>query len=181
MKFAICSFFRKKSYRGKTFLSTLNCVYHQFKYQSYLTKSVIISESHDIFTNLALEDWLYQNCDFTNHQILLLWRNTSCVVIGRHQNPWLESNLQPNDDIILARRNSGGGAVYHDMDNLNLTFFTSRDFYDRRHNLEIMRRSINKEWGVKCEINSREDIVCNGFKVSFFLNYFVIEVFYLML
>lgn len=52
-----------------------------------IKKSVFISQSHDIFTNLALEDWLYRNFDFTTHHILMLWTNDPCVVIGRHQNP----------------------------------------------------------------------------------------------
>lgn len=52
-----------------------------------IKKSVFISQSHDIFTNLALEDWLYRNFDFTTHHILMLWSNDPCVVVGRHQNP----------------------------------------------------------------------------------------------
>lgn len=52
-----------------------------------IKKSVFISQSHDIFTNLALEDWLYRNFDFTTHHVLMLWSNDPCVVIGRHQNP----------------------------------------------------------------------------------------------
>lgn len=52
-----------------------------------IKKSVFISQSHDIFTNLALEDWLYRHFDFTAHHVLMLWLNDPCVVIGRHQNP----------------------------------------------------------------------------------------------
>lgn len=75
-----------------------------------ITKSVFISQSNDIFTNLALEDWIYKNNDFEKHHILLIWRNNPCVVIGRHQNPWLEANLEylRSNGIELARRNSGG-------------------------------------------------------------------------
>lgn len=75
-----------------------------------ITKSVFISQSNDIFTNLALEDWIYKNNDFDKHHILLLWRNNPCVVIGRHQNPWLEANLEYLEEkgIDIARRNSGG-------------------------------------------------------------------------
>lgn len=105
-----------------------------------VAKSVYISKCTNIFTNLALEDWLYTNRDFTNHQLLMLWRNEPCVVIGRHQNPWLECNFPvlPNLGAHLARRNSGGGTVYHDMENLNLTFFTARHDYCRRKNLELI-------------------------------------------
>lgn len=52
-----------------------------------IKKSVFISQSHDVFTNLALEDWLYRNFDFTTHHVLMLWSNDPCVVVGRHQNP----------------------------------------------------------------------------------------------
>lgn len=52
-----------------------------------IKKSVFLSQSHDIFTNLALEDWLYRNFDFTTHHVLMLWTNDPCVVVGRHQNP----------------------------------------------------------------------------------------------
>lgn len=52
-----------------------------------IKKSVFISQSHNIFTNLAFEDWLYRNFDFTKHHVLMLWSNDPCVVIGRHQNP----------------------------------------------------------------------------------------------
>lgn len=133
-----------------------------------IKKSVYISQSNDIFTNLALEDWFYRNYDFKNHHVLLLWRNNPCVVIGRHQNPWIECNvpvLEPNR-ISLARRNSGGGTVYHDPGNLNLTFFTPREHYNRRYNLDIMTRALFREFGLTAVINKKEDIIVqNEFKV----------------
>lgn len=135
---------------------------------NFLPKYVYISESNDIFVNLALEDWLYQNYDFSQQQILLLWRNKPAVVIGRHQNPWLEANvkLAEEKNVQIARRNSGGGAVYHDMENLNLSFFTSKESYDRKYNLKIITSSIKSEWGLNCEINNREDIVFDSKKVT---------------
>jgi hypothetical protein len=137
---------------------------------SDVVKSVFISQSSDIFTNLALEDWLYRNFDFTNHHILLLWRNSPAVVIGRHQNPWLEANtaILAEHCIEIARRNSGGGTVYHDNGNLNLTFFTPREHYNRRNNLQLISRALFREFGLETEISPREDLVINGcYKVSF--------------
>ncbi|XP_043253923.1 lipoyltransferase 1, mitochondrial isoform X1 [Colletes gigas] len=134
-----------------------------------IKKSVFISQSTDVFTNLALEDWFYRNHNFTNHHLLLLWRNDPCVVIGRHQNPWIEHNAQVAEKrgIALARRNSGGGTVYHDTGNLNLSFFTPRERYDRKYNLGIITRALYREWGVKADVNKREDIVVHGeYKVS---------------
>lgn len=132
-----------------------------------IKKSVFISQSHDIFTNLALEDWLYKNFDFANHHVLLLWANDPCVVIGRHQNPFTEANVSKLMDrgITLARRNSGGGAVYHDRGNLNCTFFTPRERYNRKYNLNIVTRALFREWAIKTEINDRDDIVIKNKKV----------------
>ncbi|XP_076755810.1 lipoyltransferase 1 isoform X1 [Xylocopa sonorina] len=138
-----------------------------------IRKSVFISQSTDVFTNLALEDWLYKNYDFTDHHLLLLWRNDPCIVIGRHQNPWIEHNTQVAEKrgIVLARRNSGGGTVYHDNGNLNLSFFTPRERYNRKYNLEIITRALYREWGLKADINKREDIVVEEkYKVSFHIS-----------
>ncbi|KAL1465265.1 hypothetical protein WDU94_004848 [Cyamophila willieti] len=137
--------------------------------ETKVQKSVFISQSSNIFTNLALEDWLYKNFDFTNHHVMLLWRNNPCVVIGRHQNPWQETNLGVlyDEGIEIARRNSGGGTVYHDPGNLNVTFFTPRERYNRRNNLDIISRTLEREWNIQTEINTREDIVYDGkYKVS---------------
>ncbi|CAH0695380.1 unnamed protein product [Spodoptera exigua] len=134
-----------------------------------ITKSVFMSQSTDIFTNLALEDWMYRNMDFTNHHVMMVWRNEPCVVIGRHQNPWLEANipLLNEREIALARRNSGGGTVYHDRGNLNITFFTPRERYDRKYNLELIKRALFRGFGIKSIINERQDmIVRDKYKVS---------------
>ncbi|KAI8438754.1 hypothetical protein MSG28_011158 [Choristoneura fumiferana] len=134
-----------------------------------VTKSVFMSQSTDIYTNLALEDWMYRNMDFSKHHVMMVWRNEPCVVIGRHQNPWLESNvpLLTEKDIALARRNSGGGTVYHDRGNLNVTFFTPRERYDRKYNLELIKRALFRGFGVKAVINERQDIIVRDkYKVS---------------
>lgn len=126
-----------------------------------IKKSVFVSQSTDVFTNLAWEDWLYRNYNFSNHHVLLLWRNNPCVVFGRHQNPWKECNVQTTEKrgIALVRRNSGGGTVYHDNGNLNLSFFTPRARYDRKYNLHIITRALFREWRLKSIVNERDDIV----------------------
>ncbi|KAJ2948117.1 hypothetical protein O0L34_g9915 [Tuta absoluta] len=134
-----------------------------------VTKSVFMSQSTDIYTNLALEDWMYRNMDFSNHHVMMVWRNEPCVVIGRHQNPWLEANvpLLAEREIALARRNSGGGTVYHDRGNLNITFFTPKERYDRKYNLELIKRALYRGFGVKTSINERQDIIVRDkYKVS---------------
>ncbi|XP_046978981.1 lipoyltransferase 1, mitochondrial isoform X2 [Vanessa cardui] len=134
-----------------------------------ITKSVFMSQSTDIYTNLALEDWMYRNMDFSNHHVMMVWRNEPCVVIGRHQNPWLEANVPflSEKEIALARRNSGGGTVYHDRGNLNITFFTPRERYDRKYNLELIKRALFRGFGIKSIINDRHDIIVRDkYKIS---------------
>ena len=76
-----------------------------------------ISTSRDIFSNLALEEYIYDNINMNKDNILLIWKNEPCIVIGRHQNPWDECNLPEAKkyNIHIARRQSGGGTVYHDL------------------------------------------------------------------
>lgn len=136
-----------------------------------IKKSVFISQSKDIFTNLALEDWLYHNFDFKNHHILMLWQSDPCVVIGRHQNPWVEANVAELPKITecgvqLVRRNSGGGTVYHDNGNLNMTFFTPCDRYNLKYNLEIVARSLFRNYNLKIDISPRNDLTYSNYKVS---------------
>lgn len=136
--------------------------------QNEIKKSVFISQSYDVFTNLALEDWIYRNYDFTNHHVLMLWANDPCVVVGRHQNPFMEANVSSliNNGVSLARRNSGGGAVFHDRGNLNCTFFTNRDRYNRNYNLNIITRALFREYAITTEISNRDDITLLGKKVG---------------
>lgn len=144
-----------------------------------VTKSVFISQSTDIYTNLALEDWMYQNMDFTNNHVMMVWKNEPCVVIGKHQNPWLEANIPAlaEKDIALARRNSGGGTVYHDRGNLNLTFFTPKERYDRKYNLEIIKRGLFREFDIKSVVNERQDIIVRDkYKVSFLIKHYLLLV-----
>lgn len=71
-----------------------------------------------------------------------------------------------NHGIELARRNSGGGTVYHDRGNVNLTFFTPRERYNRYYNLNIITRALFREWEIKADISPRDDITLHGNKIS---------------
>lgn len=131
---------------------------------------VLISKSKDIFVNLALEDWLYKNIDFTEKSILLMWTNGPAIVIGRHQNPWDECKLNVcrQQNVSVARRNSGGGTVYHDFNNLNCSFITSKVNYCRKRNLQFISDVLWENWSIQSEISSREDLVLKqtGEKIS---------------
>jgi len=140
---------------------------------SLLARSrVFVSSSYDIFSNLALEDWFYQNIDFSDgsSDFMFLWRNKPCVVIGRHQNVWAECSVNRAlaAGIKVARRRSGGGTVYHDTGNLNATFFTSRKNYNRKANLEMIADVLRLHCKDMVEVTKRDDIVLNSmYKVSF--------------
>ena len=75
----------------------------------------------DAWFNLAAEEYLLKNF---SEDIFMLWQNEPAVVIGKYQNIRAETDIEyaRQKRIRLARRYSGGGAVYHDMGNLNLTF-----------------------------------------------------------
>lgn len=129
------------------------------------TGLVLCSRSTDVYQNLALEDWIDANVDLQKRSVLLLWRNRPAVVVGRHQNPWTECSLPAMREagIPLARRRSGGGTVYHDLGNLNLTFFTSKKAYDRRRNLKVVTDALRLlQPGLDVRATDRFDILLNG-------------------
>ncbi|XP_048348645.1 lipoyltransferase 1, mitochondrial [Sphaerodactylus townsendi] len=128
------------------------------------------SLSQDVYQNLAFEDWIHDTLDLENQHILFLWRNSSAVVIGRHQNPWQECNLKMmrQKGIKLARRRSGGGTVYHDIGNINLTFFTTRKKYERMDNLRLVVTALKAlRPQLDVQATARCDLLLNGvFKIS---------------
>lgn len=132
-----------------------------------IRKSVFISQSTDIFSNLALEDWLYRNYDFSNHHVLLMWRNDPCVVIGHQRNPWKECNVQAAErkGALVARRSEDCDTIYHDNGSLSLSFFTPRDRHNRVYNLHIVARALFREWRLRSVIDKREDIIVEENKV----------------
>lgn len=131
---------------------------------------ILQSISSDVYQNLAVEDWIHDHMNLEGKPILFLWRNSPSVVIGRHQNPWQECNLNlmREEGIKLARRRSGGGTVYHDMGNINMTFFTTKKKYDRMENLKLIVRALNAvQPRLDVQATRRFDILLDGqFKVS---------------
>lgn len=127
---------------------------------------VLISETHDPWLNLAMEDYIFGEMEPRGH-ILFFWRNADTVVIGRHQNPWSECDLtkMEEDGVKLARRQSGGGAVFQDLGNSIFTFMSGREVYSKERNNEILTRAIGR-FGIHAQPSGRNDIVVDGRKIS---------------
>lgn len=120
---------------------------------------IYFSNSVNPWFNLAIEDWLFQDLADFDH-VLYLWRNDQTVVIGRSQNPWLECDLHSmeRDHIYLARRQSGGGAVFQDMGNTNFTLISKKEFYDKEANTKIILDAL-KNFRINAKASGRNDIV----------------------
>ena len=88
----------------------------------------IESESTDPYENLALEEHVFNDFDHSE-EYFILWQNYNSIIVGKYQNTIEEINQVFVDEngIRVARRLSGGGAVYHDKGNLNYTIIVDRD------------------------------------------------------
>ena len=88
--------------------------------------------------NLAIEEYLFSRCG-EDEVILYLWQNQNTIVIGKNQNAWKECQISriEEDGAVIARRISGGGAVFHDLGNLNFTFLASKENYDLKGSLRL--------------------------------------------
>jgi len=116
--------------------------------------------------NLATEDWIFNTLNPDSHT-LFLWRNSETVVIGRSQNPWVEckTDKMAADDVFLARRQSGGGAVFHDLGNTNFTFLSPKHAYDQTTNFTIIINAL-KKLGIDATLSGRNDMQVDDRKIS---------------
>lgn len=126
----------------------------------------IISNQTNPYTNLALEEYLLKNVG-EQECILYLWQNEKTVVIGKNQNPWKECKFTEleRDGGKLVRRLSGGGAVFHDLGNLNFTFLVRKENYNVKKQLEVILKAVN-HLGIPAEKSGRNDITVYGRKFS---------------
>jgi len=119
----------------------------------------------DPLTNLATEKCLFD--DLTDDMTLLLWRNDPSLVVGRHQNPWVECNLDQagRAGIPVVRRTSGGGTVYHDQGNMNFSFIAIGRRYDLDWQFGTIIDGLDL-LGIEAIRTARNDLVVGGRKVS---------------
>lgn len=125
------------------------------------------SESTDPAYNLALEEYILTE---KKEDFILLWQNANTIVIGKNQNAEEEINRSfiEEHDILVVRRTTGGGAVYHDMGNLNFSFITA--YIDKESSsMEYFTgivADVLKKMNVPAKVTGRNDIVVEGKKVS---------------
>lgn len=119
--------------------------------------------------NLAIEEYALNNLN-VEEGLLLFYINQPSIIIGRNQNTVEEINTDyvEENNIIVVRRLSGGGAVYHDLGNLNFSFLT-KDEGDNFQNFKKFTQpvvdALNK-MGVNAELSGRNDILAEGKKFS---------------
>lgn len=119
--------------------------------------------------NLAIEEYALKNLDI-NETYLLFYINGPSIIIGKNQNTIEEINTDyvEANGIKVVRRLSGGGAVYHDLGNLNFSFITKDDgesFHNFKKFTEPVVEALRK-LGVNAELSGRNDLVVDGRKIS---------------
>ena len=127
---------------------------------------LIYNEITNPYFNLAMEEYLLKNF---NEDMFILWRNENAVIVGKNQNTLSEINLDyiKEHSIPVVRRQSGGGAVFHDLGNINFTFIANNNdsFSDfKRFTTPII--DLLKTLDINAEFSGRNDLLIDGCKFS---------------
>lgn len=127
---------------------------------------LINNTSTNAYFNLAMEEYFLKN---TNEDIFMLWRNESAIIVGKNQNTLSEINYEyvKQNKIKVVRRQSGGGAVFHDLGNINFTFISCNDnsFSDfKRFTMPII--DALKNLNIQSEFSGRNDLLIDNQKFS---------------
>ncbi len=125
---------------------------------------IYISSSQNVYENIALEEFLLTN---SKQDILLFYINKDAVVIGKHQNPWIEVDLSPFRKFKIIRRLSGGGTVFHDLGNINFSFLRNKetDFVNFKEHIVPISQSL-EQLNIPNLISERNDLFVGEYKVS---------------
>lgn len=127
----------------------------------------LLNLSHDPYFNMALEEYLITRTP-EDSEWFMLWQNQPAVIVGRHQNTAEEVNQEyaRENHIAVVRRMSGGGAVYHDLGNLNFTFVVN---LSGDHSFARFARPVLdalQRLGITAELSGRNDLTIKGRKFS---------------
>lgn len=125
---------------------------------------IVQSKSTDVYRNLAVEEWLLDHAP--RLPVLFLCVNNPCVVIGKNQNPWRECrlSLMEKEGVPLARRISGGGTVYHDPGNLNVSVIVPRTEYTEQKQYDLIFQATGLRH--KLSILGKNSLGVDGLKFS---------------
>ena len=131
---------------------------------------IYIDDKHtDPAFNLALEEYIFERLPH-NRPYFMTWQNDHAVVVGRYQNAFEEVNTEfvKSHNIHVVRRLSGGGAVYHDLGNLNYTIIVDHAKNDEFNfgTFALLVVDVLRRWGIPAEMTGRNDIAICGAKVS---------------
>lgn len=130
----------------------------------------VVMQSHDIRENLATEQYLMNNKEF-NEPLVLFYIEGPCIIVGRNQNTLEEINHDyvKENNIVVTRRLSGGGAVYQDIGNLCFSFVVNSDdsnFGDFASFTQPIIKALQKMGAKSAEVSGRNDLLVDGKKFS---------------
>ena len=120
---------------------------------------LVISPQYNPYLNIAVENYLLSQ-PVDGEVTFYLWQNRRTVVIGQNQNPYAECDvaLLEQEGGYIMRRRTGGGAVYHDLGNINFSFIVANDLYDLRRQFSVIQRAV-ESYGLHTELSGRNDIL----------------------
>ena len=127
----------------------------------------IHNQGTDPAFNLAAEEWLLTK---TDSEVFMLWRNAPAIIVGRNQNTLsqIDETFVQERNIPVVRRLSGGGAVFHDLGNINFTFISNGNASEGLDFLRFTQPILQalQGMGVDCSFDGRNDLVIKGQKFS---------------
>ncbi|MBO5958138.1 MAG: lipoate--protein ligase [Bacteroidales bacterium] len=134
--------------------------------QNNIKLQIILGNQYNPYLNLAVESKLLDNF-LPNTVSLFLWKNKQTVVIGTNQNPYSECDVTSliEEGGYLSRRRTGGGAVYHDLGNLNFSFVADNNIYDVKRQMQVIQKAL-LNFNLETEVSGRNDITYQGRKFS---------------